>query len=309
MFYHYETQPLPNPLSWYLHQLPPVVHEFEVLFNHFVELIVPWTLFAPRRLRHVGGVLLVTFQVLLIISGNLSWLNWLTITLCIACFDDQALSRVVPRRVVRWEVAPPPRSQTRAAYGATALVIYLSVGPVMNLLGTRQVMNGSFDRLHVVNTYGAFGSIGKWRPEVILEGTTDATLTDATPWRAYEFRCKPGDVSRRPCVVAPYQYRIDWQIWFAAMSTIQRQPWLLHFIAKLLEGDAAALTLLANNPFPERPPRFVRAELYAYQFTRFGDTSGAWWTRKRLRSYLPPVSLDSLELRRVLESQGWHSPR
>ena len=305
MFYHYETQPLPNPLSWYLHQLPPAIHEFEVLFNHFVELIVPWTLFAPRRVRHVGGLFLVIFQMGLIISGNLSWLNWLTITLCVACFDDRALRRIVPRRFVKWGVAASARLQTVAACGVAALVIYLSVGPVMNLLGARQVMNGSFDRLHLVNTYGAFGSVGKRRPEVILEGTSEATITAATQWRPYEFKCKPGDVYRRPCVVAPYQYRIDWQIWFAAMSTVQRQPWLLHLVAKLLEGDAAALSLLATNPFPDRPPRFVRAELYEYQFTHFGDPSGAWWTRKRLAPYLPPVSLESPGLRSFLENQGW----
>ena len=306
MFFHYETQPLPNPLSWYLHQLPPAIHKIEVLFNHFVELIVPWTLFAPRRVRHVGGVFLVAFQVLLILSGNLSWLNWLTITLCIVCFDDQALSRIMPRRL-RARVSqlaqpdtPPVRLHRLAAYGLAALVIYLSLAPVLNLLGSRQVMNGSFDRLHLVNTYGAFGSVGKRRREIIVEGTSDAAITESTLWRAYEFKCKPGDVHRRPCVVAPYQYRIDWQIWFAAMSSYQRQPWFVHFVAKLLQGDAGALSLLATDPFPDAPPRFIRAELYEYEFTRFGDPSGAWWTRKRVGPYLPPVSLDTPGLRTFL---------
>ena len=309
MFYHYQTQPLPNPLSWYLHQLPPAVHKLEVLFNHFVELVVPWTLFAPRRLRHIGGVFLVLFQVLLIISGNLTWLNWLTITLCIACFDDQALSRIVPQRMgaalLQRSTEPPARGQSLTAYGLAALVVSLSLAPVLNLLGSRQVMNGSFDRLHLVNTYGAFGSVGKHRHEVILEGTSDTSITAATLWRPYEFKCKPGDVYRRPCVVAPYQYRIDWQIWFAAMSTYQREPWLVHFVTKLLQGDPAALSLLATNPFPDAPPRFVRAELYEYEFTHFGDTSGAWWTRKRVGPYLPPLSLDSPGLRTFLHRHGW----
>jgi hypothetical protein len=309
MFYHYETQPLPNPFSWYLHQLPPAVHQFEVLFNHFVELIVPWTLFAPRRIRHVGGIFLVVFQMLLIISGNLSWLNWLTITLCIACFDDQALSHVAPRQLLahlaRCDTASPSRLHAVAAYALAALVAYLSVPPAMNLLGARQIMNGSFDRLHLVNTYGAFGGIGKRRLEIILEGTSDASVTAATQWRAYEFKCKPGDVERRPCVVAPYQYRLDWQIWFAAMSTYQHQPWLVHFAAKLLQGDAGALSLLANNPFPNGPPHFVRAELYEYAFTRSGDPSGAWWTRQRVGSYMPAISLDNRGLRRFLGNYGW----
>ncbi len=312
MFYHYETQPLPNPLSWYLHQIPPAVHQLEVLFNHFVELIVPWTLFAPRRLRHVGGVFLVLFQVLLITSGNLSWLNWLTLALCVTCFDDQALSRIVPKRLLsalsRRGAAAPTRAHAVVTYGLAALVAYLSIAPVLNLLGSRQVMNGSFDRLHLVNTYGAFGSVGKRRHEVILEGTSDASITDATQWQAYEFKCKPGNPDRRPCVVAPYQYRIDWQIWFAAMSTYQHQPWLVHFVSKLLMGNAAALSLLATNPFPNAPPRFVRAELYEYEFTHLGDTSGAWWTRKRVGSYLPPVSLANPGLRTFLHNHGWDVP-
>ena len=309
MFYHYETQPLPNPLSWYLHQLPPVIHEGEVLFNHFVELIVPWTLFAPRRVRHIGGVFLVVFQVLLIVSGNLSWLNWLTSTLCVACFDDQALSRIVPgqlrARLLQRSLTPAARPQVAAGYCLAALVVYLSIGPVLNLLGSRQVMNGSFDRLHLVNTYGAFGSVGQRRSEVIIEGTSDAVITDTTQWHPYEFKCKPGNVYRRPCVIAPYQYRLDWQIWFAAMSVYQHQPWLVHFVAKLLEGDAGALSLLASNPFPDAPPRLVRAELYEYAFTHCGDTSGAWWTRKRVGPYLPPLSLDSPGLRMFLRNHGW----
>src|SRR5882724_1603181 len=208
MLYHYETQPLPNPLSWYLHQLPPAFHKFELLGNHFVELIVPWTLFAPRRLRHLGGVFLVGFQVYLIFSGNLSWLNWLTIALCIPCFDDGALARLVPARLrdrlAQLREVRPTHARQMVTYGLTALVAYLSIGPVSNLLGARQAMNASFDRLHLVNTYGAFGSVGKVRMEIVFEGTDDETLTERTKWREYEFKAKPGNPMRRPAIVAPY---------------------------------------------------------------------------------------------------------
>jgi|SRR5579862_614395 len=309
MVYHYETQPLPNPLSWYLHQLPPWFHTLEVLFNHFVELIVPWTLFAPRRVRHIGGLFLVAFQLTLIVSGNLSFLNWLTLTLCISCFDDGALQYVLPRRLRERLLPPPPRPPAAArravAYALAALVAYLSIAPARNLLGSRQVMNGSFDRLHLVNTYGAFGSIGRVRDEVILQGTTDSTIGDATQWRDYELKCKPGDVNRRPCVVAPYQLRIDWQIWFAAMQDPRSNPWLIHLIAQLLRNDPGALSLLANNPFPDKPPAFIRAELYEYHFTHWGDVTPAWWTRSRVDAYLPPLSLQSPELQRFLKSRGW----
>ena len=309
MLYHYETQPLPNPFSWYLHQLPPALHKLEVLGNHGIELIVPWTLFAPRRLRHIGGVLLVGFQLHLIISGNLSWLNWLTIALCVPCFDDQALSHLFPTRLLQRlaERAPSAPSRLRQAviYGLTGLILCLSIGPALNLLVSRQVMNGSFDRLHLVNTYGAFGSIGKRRQEIILEGTSDAAISRATQWQAYEFKCKPGDVERRPCVVAPYHYRLDWQIWFAAMENAGSNPWLLHLIEKLLQNDAGALSLLANNPFPQAPPRFIRAERYTYEFTRVGEPGRAWWKRTRVGTYLPPLSLDNAAFIKALEDQGW----
>jgi hypothetical protein len=172
------------------------------------------------------------------------------------------------------------------------------------MLSPRQIMNTSFDRLHIVNTYGAFGSIGKVRHEVILEGTDAETLTSETRWREYEFKCKPGDVMRRPCVVAPYQYRIDWQVWFAAMSSIQRHGWLLALSRKLLEGDAGARGLFANDPFAEEPPRYIRAELYEYRFTRFGDGTDAWWTRTRVASYFPPLSLDDLSPRKPRGREG-----
>jgi hypothetical protein len=307
--YHYETQPLPNPLSWYLHWLPAWWHQLEVLFNHFVELVVPWSLFAPRRLRHIGGLFLVAFQLLLIVSGNLSWLNWLTLALCIACFDDAALARCLPSRwVVRLgarEPSPVPRLRQLAVAALGLLVVWLSVAPVRNMLGAHQVMNGSFDTLHLVNTYGAFGSVGKLRHEVILEGTTDSEVGEATQWREYQFKCKPGDVMRRPCVIAPYQYRIDWQVWFAAMQSIRSNPWLLHLIAKLLHNDPGALSLLANNPFPEQPPKLIRAELYEYSFTPPGDASGAWWTRRRVGSYVQPLAADTPLLVRYLVSMGW----
>lgn len=308
MMFHYETQPLPNPLSWYMHHFPAVVHSAEVLFNHFVELVVPWFLFV-RRLCPIAGLFLVAFQILLISSGNLSWLNWLTLTLCVACFDDRWMRFFVPRRMAP-SLSPPPRGgdglgARAVVLGALVLLVaYLSIGPVMNMLSPRQVMNTSFDRLHLVNTYGAFGSIGRTRDEIIIEGTDDEMITESTKWRAYEFKCKPGDVIRRPCVIAPYQYRLDWQIWFAAMSSYQRNPWLVHFVYKLLGNDRGALSLLASNPFPERPPRFVRAVRYRYRFTEPGERS-AWWAREWIDEYLPPLERGNPRLQAYLRQHGW----
>jgi hypothetical protein len=277
--YHYETQPIPNPLSWLFHQAPMWFHKAGVLFNHFVELIVPFGLFGPRRLAMVAAGFTALFQIILILSGNLSWLNWLTLLLCIACFDDGAFKRKVPEE-------KPSRPTVITSWVLCAVVALLSVAPVGNLLSKRQVMNDSFDPLHLVNTYGAFGSVGQVRHEVVLEGSDDGT-----DWREYAFYCAPGPVTRRPCLISPFQPRLDWQIWFAAMSRIDRQPWLLKLMARLLEGNREVLSLMGNNPF-DRPPKLIRARYYEYHFTRFGEPG--WWKRRLIGEYMPPVTLGQL---------------
>jgi hypothetical protein len=170
----------------------------------------------------------------------------------------------------------------------------LSLNPVGNMLSSRQLMNASFDPLHLVNTYGMFGAMVRERNEIVLEGTLDAEPGPEARWVAYEFKCKPGDLLRRPGVAAPYQYKIDWQMWFAAMSDARSEPWLIAFVAKLLEGDRDALSLLDSDPFSGRPPRFVRARLYRYQFTPWGEPTKAWWRRSDVGEYFPPLRAESI---------------
>jgi hypothetical protein len=310
LFYHYETQPIPNPLSGFFHRLPHPVLRLGVAFNHVAELGAPWLMLPGRRARAVGGLLMLGFQGVLILSGNLSFLNWLTIVPILACFDDEMLARVLPRPLVaRAEraaaAAVPSRAQRVASFALAGLVGLLSIGPVLNLLSSRQVMNTSFDRLSLVNSYGAFGTVGRERDEIVFEGTGDAVLGEGTVWKAYEFPCKPGDPLRRPCVVSPLQPRLDWQIWFAAMATPAEYPWTLHFVWKLLQGDRGVLRLLANDPFPDAPPRFVRAQLYRYAFAPTDDPSGAWWTRRLIGPWLRPLSADDPLLREALIRRGW----
>ena len=166
-------------------------------------------------------------------------------------------------------------------------------------------MNTSFDRLDLVNTYGAFGSVGRERDEIVLEGTDDPVPGDEADWRPYEFECKPGDPMRRPCIASPYHYRLDWLMWFAAMSRPEAYPWSLHLVWKLLHADPGTLGLLASDPFHGSPPRFVRATLYRYHFAPRDDPGGAWWTRERLGTWLPPLSAHDGRLRRFLESYDW----
>ena len=306
MYYHYETQPLPNPLSWYFHWLPRWFHRLETLSTHFVELIVPWGVFIPSSLIAASaGALIAVFQILLIFSGNLSWLNYITLVLCIPCFDDRILSRIIPIQIP--SVTPIPGVYQSILILLTGLILLLSILPAINLFSRRQMMNASFEPLHIVNTYGAFGSVTKQRTEIIIEGTDDSVITSATQWRAYEFKGKPGNVSRAPCIVSPYHWKLDWQMWFAAMTDYLYHPWILNLVAKLLEGDQAALSLIADNPFPEDPPKYIRAELYLYQFTNSKEKrkTGNWWKRSYVRQYLPPLSLHSYAFRELLREQGW----
>ena len=175
----------------------------------------------------------------------------------------------------------------------TLLVLALSYRPARNLLSSRQLMNSSFDPLHLVNTYGAFGSVTKQRVEVIIEGTADPDPTEPSTWRAYEFKAKPGDVMRRPPQYAPYHLRLDWLMWFAAFSSPRYHEWFMPLLAKLLEGDRAILRLLARDPFPDRPPSVVRASLWLYRYTTPAErrATGAWWHRTYVRQYVGPVAL------------------
>lgn len=306
MRYHYETQPIPNPLSWYLHQCPFWFQDLGVLINHFVELIVPFFLLLPwSKIRNLAGIFFVSFQILLILSGNLSFLNWLTIVPSLACFDDNFISYFVPKFITKWayqnsENCSSSNFLRQFFLGLIfLLIIGLSFNPVMNLLSQEQKMNFSFDKLNLVNTYGAFGSVGKVRNELIIEGTVDPYLSNKTVWIAYEFKCKPGTISRRPCITAPYHYRIDWQIWFAAMSHIQYNSWLLHFVGKLLEGDEPSLSLLHHNPFSSnQKPTHIRILLYEYHFTDFwsnAEEQKNWWKRKYKGEYLQPITLKDLK--------------
>jgi hypothetical protein len=306
--FHFETQPIPNPLSRSFHFLPARAHRAGVLLNHAAELVAPWLVFLPGWLCRGAGLVMLGFQTMLILSGNLSFLNWLTIVPIFACFDDALLRRVLPRPLVaRAEraaaAAVRSRGQEFAAASLTVVVALLSVGPVANLLSPHQRMNTSFDPLALVNTYGAFGSVGRERDEIVLEGTDEEAIGPDTRWREYEFPCKPGDPKRRPCVVSPYQPRLDWEIWFAAMATPAEHPWLLHLVWKLLHGDPGPKALLANDPFPGRPPRWIRARLYRYRFAPPGGD--AFWERTLEDEWLPPLSADDPRLARaVAELRG-----
>jgi lipase maturation factor len=299
LFYHYETQPLPNPTSWLFHRLPNFFHRNAVLFSHFVQLIAPFGLFGPQPVSSIAGGLIIFHQLWLIVSGNYSWLNWLTVVLGVSAFSDAAL---------RWAPAAAPSLAARSEwfnvllYGLAVAVVALSVQPVLNLFSRNQLMNYSYNPLHLINTYGAFGSITKVRYEIVIEGTLDHVISPKTVWQEYEFKGKPGDPRRRPPQVAPYHLRLDWLVWFLPFSVAVThrgiqfsgyEEWFMRLVEKLLVGDAATLRLLRRNPFGPTPPAFVRASFYRYRYTTWDErkATGAWWNRVFMDTYLPPVSL------------------
>jgi hypothetical protein len=306
--FHFETQPVPNPLTPFFHALPHWAHAVGVVFNHVVELAAPFLILGPRRLRHVGGALMLGLQIILIASGNLAFLNWLTLVSVLACFDDGLWRRILPSGLVaRAEAsssdAVPSRVQGLTVALVTVAIVALSVAPTINLLSGAQLMNSSFTRLPIVNTYGAFGSVGRERAQLVFEGTADETLTPETKWLPYAFKCQPGDPARRPCWMSPYHYRLDWLLWFAAMGSPRDYPWALHLVGKLLVADPAALSLLADDPFHGMPPRYVRVDLYRYKLEPIG--SKGCWRRARLGPWIPPVARDDVGLWSYLRQQGW----
>ncbi|WP_128981878.1 lipase maturation factor family protein [Streptomyces roseicoloratus] len=287
LYHHHETQPMPGPLSWFFHHLPKPLHKVECAANHVVQLGVPVLLFAPQPVATVAAGLMIVTQLWLVLSGNFAWLNWITIVLALSAVDGSLLGgddRSRPGAPL-WYVV--------VVCAVTALVLFLSRGPVRNLLSRHQAMNRSFDPLHLVNTYGAFGTVGRVRDEIVVEGTDDPDPRPGTVWREYGFKGKPGDPWRLPRQFAPYHLRLDWLMWFAALSPGYARDWFGPFVERLLEGDRDTLRLLRHNPFPDAPPVHVRARLYRYRFTTWAElrATGAWWHRTLVREYMPPVRL------------------
>jgi len=303
LFYHYETQPLPNPLSWYFHHLPRGMHRISVLFSHFVQVIVPFGLFAPQPFASIAGGLIIFHQLWLIVSGNYSWLNWLTVALGISAFSDSVLFRFVP--VPIRQTVTRPEFYNALLYVLGAATVLLSIQPILNLFSRRQLMNYSYNRFHLVNTYGAFGSVTRERYEIVIEGTDNPTINDQTQWQEYAFKAKPGDPARMAAQIAPYHLRLDWLMWFLPFSVMvmsggvqvpQYELWFLRLIQKLLENDQSTLKLLKGNPFGDGRPTFIRALFYHYRYTDRSERkqTGDWWVRRLVGVYLPPASLSHL---------------
>jgi len=314
LIWHYETQPNPQPLSWYFHHLPHWVNEGGVAYNHVVELVAPWFVFGPKWPRRIAAVLMTLFQLLLIASGNLAFFNWLTLILGLALLDDAVFDRLFPR--LRGWLAPqeierpgPLRGLRKITVGLAVLLIAWRSAPVVRNLffSDHQAMNRGYDPLHLVNTYGAFGSVGQTREEAVIQGTTDDPTDPDAKWIDYEFPCKPGDPMRRPCFITPYHLHLDWQMWFVPLQGLDDHPWVANLLAKLLQNDPLARSAFVDPPFADTPPRAVRLARFEYHFTDWGEPG--WWTRTAEGNYVRSLTLDDPALVRILHKHGWDGSR
>ena len=306
--YHYWTQPLPTPLAWYMDQLPAWFQSCSTAVVLAVELGVPFLIWFPRRLRLLAAGILILFQVLIMLTGNYAFFNLLAIALCLWLVDDARLTKptsaktgqmwgtvvnaFVSRARERWLERTKSVPRVAIGTGVAILILFASIGEVTGPIlhwrppGSDAAL-ATLAPFEIVNSYGLFAVMTTTRLEIVIEGSSDGVI-----WQAYEFRYKPGDVKRLPAWVAPYQPRLDWQMWFAALGNYEQNPWLLRFMLRLLQGSPEAARLLASNPFAQAPPKYVRALVYEYRFTSWPEwrATGAWWKREYRGLYLPPLT-------------------
>lgn len=291
--FHYETTCLPVWVGWYAYQLPLWVHRASVAATFLVELVVPFLTFGPHRARGSAALAFAALMVVVATTGNYGFFNLLAVVLCLPILDDRHLDRL-------WRRPPclaAPSVRREIGYGQVALVVLmlaLSIPPFaralrlpLDLPAPLASVSDALGPFHLVNGYGLFARMTTTRPELIIEGSDDGD-----DWQAYELRWKPGRLDRRPDFVQPHMPRLDWQMWFAALGSPQTQRWFLSFCHRLLSGSPAVRALLAGDPFPDKPPRYLRVTVYEYRFTRGDVATGDWWQRERLRRYTPVLTLD-----------------
>lgn len=296
--HHFETQPLPPWSAWFAHQLPDGLLRAGSFATIALEGTAPILLFAPRRIRFLGAGLIAALQVAILLTGNYGFFNWLTLALCVLCLDDGVWPGAWRER------SAPPAGETRrgrwhawAIHPIAVTCVLLSLVPFLSTLKLPTAWLGpvehGFDLVwpfRSFNRYGLFAVMTTRRPEIVLEGSGDGRT-----WVPYEFRWKPGDPERAPQFVAPHQPRLDWQMWFAALSDFRNQPWFLLLCQRLLEGSDEVEAMFATNPFAKVPPTFVRAIVYEYHFTDAAERgrTGAWWRREPVGLYCPVLALQN----------------
>ncbi|HTS87621.1 MAG TPA: lipase maturation factor family protein [Gemmatimonadales bacterium] len=302
LHYHFFTQPLPTWTAWYANLLPEWMKSAGVIATFTIELGAPWLILLGRVPRLVAFAATVLLQMMIGGTGNYTFFNILTVALALLLIDDSVWRRILPAGFVRGAIETPEKREEAVVaewlrVTAGTVLFVLALGTLWDTVfgyGTLPGVDSALrwaGPLESVNGYGLFRVMTTDRLEIEVEGSDNGVT-----WRPYEFRYKPQDVSRRPSFVEPHQPRLDWQMWFAALGTVNDSAWFQRFLERLLEGSPDVLSLLRSNPFPDHPPRFVRAQLYRYRFSTAAErrASGDWWVRSAVGSFAPPVALPAV---------------
>ncbi len=296
LHYYFETQPLPHAGAWYAHQLPDWVLRAGVGWVFFVELLVPLMMLLPRRFRLFAAVVTIATQLAILATSNHNFFNLLTIVLCLFLIDDQALNRLLPQGLARRLLEAGPQAEAvgpwpgRLVAALAALILVVSGLQMWEFLARQrlpQPLAAAVQQVsawRIVNKYHVFPTINTQRLELRIEGSRDGEH-----WQAFRFRYKPDNPARMPGFVVPHQPRLDWMLWFVPARHPLNLSWFEQFAQRLLDGSPAVTSLLANNPFPGEPPRFLRVGLERYRFTapRERAQTGDWWQRERLGPFFP----------------------
>jgi hypothetical protein len=283
---HFETQPLPTVFAWFAHQLPHGLLHAAVGATFVIELLLPFCIFLPRNARYVAAAGFIGLELLIALTGNYNFFNLLTIVLCLALLDDGALRLPIKR--------PERHSSGVASRGLIVVMALLGLLQIHATIARSSLWSWEIavlrtvEPLQAVNTYGLFAVMTTRRDELIIEGSNDGDN-----WQPIQFRYKPQALEAAPRWVAPYQPRLDWQMWFAALTTRAGAPWFNYFVLRLLDGEPAVMRLLAPSPFADHPPRLIRVLRYRYEFTTAEERrrTGEWWRREYVAEWYPPVGL------------------
>jgi hypothetical protein len=285
---HYQSQPIPNTTAWYVHKLPKWIHKTSCAIMFFIELALPFLLFTTEDIRLIVCGFFVALQLFIYVTGNFSYLNHLTAVFSLILLNNSFLEKMGFSAPV--DVPTPLFLEYALTVAGTALLVlqvmrfwdHFSPHPLFYKI-LRDI-----SPLHIANRYGIFAIMTTTRYEVVVEGSDNGII-----WQEYDFKHKPTDIMRRPKRISPYQPRLDWQAWFLPFRHFSQEGWFQNFLFHLLKDTPEVVALIRHNPFPEKPPKFIRAVMYVYTFTTFEEkkATGAWWKRHTVRAYSPILSL------------------
>jgi hypothetical protein len=316
---YYQNGPLPTWIGWYVQHLPHGFHVFTVVATLALELVLVWMMFLPRRWRILCFFIVTPWQIVVILTANYTFLNYLVLVLGFLLLDDQFLSRFLPER---WrlrapatttpseevEGRPPARLSLRQALtlpftaGILVLIFYVTTAEMIWMFSRTSILPTApaavLEPFRIANQYGLFAVMTRNRYEIEFQGSDDGQS-----WTPYPFRFKPQDLSKAPGIYAPYQPRFDWNLWFASLGSWRQYPIVTSTEERLLSNAPDVLHLFAGNPFPNHPPKQVRAQLWQYWFTPMSEkhSQGLWWKRKLLGLYAPTLERQDDGKLRVVE--------